>query len=231
VLGGRTAEEEKMIEASRFWNDFELTVMDEQIEFFRDYLCVIEDFLEIESKKSRERATRLYHEQYEELREQGSRFDPTEPSPPEAAWADTRAQMIDTVFASILRESFCISVYAFLESRLVEECRYRERWGTVKLPLTDVISGGIDTAKECLRGQVDFGGQEWQAIKKLQKLRNFIVHCGNSFENVKSEDVERDLKEIVAQESFLSLGSNGIIFHKGFCEKAIDSIEEFLKLL
>lgn len=218
-------------EASRFWGDFELAAMDEQISLFRDYLHVMEGFLEAEAEKHREQAVCLRRERYDRLRQESSQFDPTEPLPSEEAWAGNQEQMIEAIFASILRRSFFISLYAFLESRLVEECRYQEQWGKTKLPLTDVTSGGIDKAKDCLKGQVDFGGREWQEIRKLQRLRNFVVHCGNSFENVKSACDERCLKEYVAQEQALSLRWKGIVFHEGFCENALDTIDRFLKLL
>lgn len=218
-------------EASKFWDHLNLVTMDQQISLFKDYLCVMEDFLETEAGKYGERATRLRRERYQRLREEGIRIDPTEPPPPEEAWVSNQEQMIETVFASMLRKSFFISLYAFLESRLVEECRYRERWGRTELPLVQVISGGIDTAKECLKGQVDFGGREWQEIKKYQRLRNCIVHCGDSFENVKSERDERLLKECVAQEQALSLGWKGIVFHRGYCEAVLNTVEQFLQLL
>jgi hypothetical protein len=227
-----TSQGEMMVkETPRFWDDFDLMVMDDQVDLFRDYLHVMEEFLETEAKRYRERARRLCRERYEKLRQHGCQFDPIEPPPSEEAWIRNQEQMVEAVFASILRKSFFIGLYAFLESRLLEECRYRERWGRTKLPLADVIGRGIDTAKECLKGQVDFGGREWQEIKRLQRLRNFVVHCGNNFENVKSERDEELLKNDVAQEQFLSLGYNGITFHQGFCEKALDAIEAFLDVL
>lgn len=216
---------------SEFWDRMALLEMDEQVELFRDYLQVMEESLEAKAQEYRERGAHLRQERYARLKQEGRQFDPTEPLPPGEAGASYQGQMVETIFASILRESFCVSLYAFLESRLVEECRYREQWGKARLPLADVISGGIDTAKECLKGQVDFSGQEWQAIRKFQRLRNFIVHCGNSFENTRSEHNERCLKDDVAHEPFLSLGNKGIIFHKGFCEKAIDLVETLLELL
>jgi hypothetical protein len=217
--------------SSKFWDETKLLEMDNQVGFFRDYLQVMENFLEAEAQKYHEHRARLRQERYGRLKQEGRQFDPTEPPSLEEDWANHQEQMIDTIFASILRKSLFISLYAFLESRMVEECRYRGRWGKTALPLADVIGGGIEEAKKCLKGQVDFSGSEWGEIKKLQRLRNFIVHCGDSFENVKSEHHEKPLKQYVAEEQALSLKGDGIVFHKGFCEKALDAIERFLELL
>ncbi len=172
----------------------------------------------------------MQHERYRKLIEKGGLIDPTEPPPAEEAWVSNQKEMIETIFIATLRESLFISLYAFLELRLIEECRYRERWGKTEVPLKDVIRGGIDKAKDCLKGQVDFSGREWQEIKNYQRLRDFFVHCG-SFENVKSEDHKRLLREYANREPTLSLGSNGIGLQKGFCEKVLDTVEEFLRLL
>ena len=174
-------------ESSSYWDYIYLTAMDEWISILRDYLDTMETFLDTEARKHQERASDLRRERYRKLKEEGKQIDPTESSLAEAAWADNQAMMIDLAFASILRESIFVSIYAFLEHRLIEECRYREQLGKTDVPLIDVIKGGIDTAKDCLKGQVDFSGPEWQEIKKYQRLRNFIVHCGSSFVNVKSE--------------------------------------------
>ena len=224
-------------DSSQFWDNFELELLNEQVVLFRGYLEMMEGFLETEVGNIREQATRLRRLRLEKMRQKGGQFDPTEDAPPDEAWLNSQEQMIASVFASKLRESFLISLWAFLEARLVEECRYRERWGTTKLPVAEVIQASsiIEKAKECLAGQIDFGGRELKHIKNLSLFRNFIVHAGGRFENMKHKDKKRDLENYVSlerkRERTLSLSGEGIVIHKGFCEKALDRVEAVFELL
>ncbi|MEA3351433.1 MAG: hypothetical protein U9Q82_12485 [Chloroflexota bacterium] len=230
----------KKSKIDKFYDTLNMVVLEEEITLYREYIQFMENHLTDETEKYQKLGIRLRKKRHERHKQEYKQVDLTEPPSPEIALADTQEQKIATVYASILRMSFFVSLYSFLEAYLIEECRYREHWGRTSIPLEDVIHGGIDKAKECLKvdkqkdkdclkNQIDFGGNEWRKIKELQELRNFVVHSGNSFDNAK-ENKKEILEQIVEKEQTLSRSGDGILFRRGFCEKALIAIEDFINL-
>ncbi|MED0994361.1 hypothetical protein P4T34_02535 [Bacillus mobilis] len=86
-------------------------------------------------------------------------------------------------FPHILRKSFIISLYSFLEQKLMEICKNLEYSNNKKLSLASMGSKGIFKYYKYLNeiANVDLTSvkKEWHQIIKINKIRNHFVHDGN----------------------------------------------------
>lgn len=103
-----------------------------------------------------------------------------EPSPQEVAeQLRDRLNMIDD-FANLLRSSFFVSLYSFLELRLIQECQSRKSVH-ISLSLPDIRGrNDLDRIQKYFAKvlQVYFPDDttHWQEIQNYRVLRNCIVH-------------------------------------------------------
>ena len=141
-------------------------------------------------------------------------------------------QVVGRHFPNILRKSFIVSLYSFLEYWLMRECRTRKGNDILLSPSDIRGENDIDRARTYLTKvlQVNFPNntQEWEEIQNIRKLRNCIVHnhgkCGG--EKYKS------LRDYVAQNSdTLSLSNNEIVLRGEFCKQALRTIGKFIQQL
>ena len=138
-------------------------------------------------------------------------------------------------FARMLRKSFFVSLYTFLESQFNEECRARRQEKNTQLVLSDISGSGIGRAKKYLAKvlEVDFpfaSSLEWQEIRKYQQVRNCMVHSDGALEGMGQDKIDK-LKQYIDSKPTLSLSGNRIMIHSGFCEEALQTIGRFLLLL
>lgn len=139
-------------------------------------------------------------------------------------------------FANLMRQSFFVSLYAFLELWLLRECRIEgKRREDVKLSLSDLRGTGIEKGKvylsKVLGLQFSFGtSSEWEKIKKYKLLRNCIVHRQGSLTGLSNLEVNRSLEQFVKDEEGLSLHSTGsqVVVKHEFCAEAMLVIHKFL---
>jgi len=188
---------------------------------FEQYRNIIEDFLEGESfQKAREELG---------IRRQ---VDPETPIFKE------QEDLLDFeevgYFADVLRRSFFISLYEFLEFKLKEECRYRQRKkDDVLLSVSDISGSGLNRVKiyftKVLRIDFPANSTEWGKINGgYRQLRNCIIHKGS-----KVAESEKSLRGFIEREPGLSLHSDSgtVIIHKEFCKEVLDTVEKFVWLL
>ncbi|AIY76336.1 TPA: hypothetical protein ACLQU7_001009 [Bacillus tropicus] len=86
-------------------------------------------------------------------------------------------------FPYILRKSFIISLYSFLEQKSMEICKISEYNNRRILPLDSIESKGIFKYYKYLNEVVNIDStilkKEWSQIIKINKIRNHFVHDGN----------------------------------------------------
>jgi len=201
-----------------------------EMDLFEQYLEVMEGFLETEAQK--------YRERLKDLREEtraGKRI--TQPSfVTEEDVINLDLQMLDH-FTNILRKSFFVGLYTFLESRLMEICRSQKRADSSQ-PLSDIPGKGIYKAKTYLVKVLGINfpfdtNPEWKEIQDYyRRLRNCIVHNeGRLDEGMKSKEDLEALRDYVARKQTLSLPGKEIILHRDFCKEALDTIRKFFDSL
>jgi len=160
--------------------------------------------------------------------------------------AEHRAELVELLAESsrvegivnLMRQSFFVSLYAFLELWLRRECRVEgRRRENVKLSLSDLRGRGIEQAKtyftKVLESEFPFASEEWNKIKKYQWLRDCIVHRQGSLTGLSDYVIKSELKKFVEAENGLCLCGPGsqILIEHDFCVEALQTIRSFLALL
>lgn len=134
-------------------------------------------------------------------------------------------------FPNILRRSFFVNLYSFLESTLMQKCHDLERKDVQTLLLKEIAGKGIQQAMTYfikVQG-IPFSlgeSSQWEKIRHYQRLRNCIVHNEGKLDERTSERPK--IESFVAKEPGLSLSDGEVVLGADFCSEAIDVIETFL---
>lgn len=136
-------------------------------------------------------------------------------------------------FINLMRSSFFVSIYSYLEAQLNKECRESQHDTQIKISLDDIHGAGIYRAKTYLVKILDTSfpfddDTTWEQIQWFNKIRNCIVHNEGK---VKERDLIKYIENQPNSHCEVFFGSNYVILDEGFCEKAIAVIGTFLKSL
>jgi hypothetical protein len=138
---------------------------------------------------------------------------------------------ITVSFPNILRKSFFVNLYSFLESTLKQKCHDLERQGGQLLLLKEIAGRGIQRAMVYLikvQGiPLSLGeSSHWERIQNYRRLRNCIVHNEGKLDE--RAPARAQLEAFVDREPGLYLSGDEIVLSADFCSKAIDTVEGFL---
>jgi hypothetical protein len=201
--------------------------------FFEEYLELMEDFLSGETKYHRKKWLHLSRKRTKKLKEDleaGRKINPN--IPVEEQLARLEEEKIGRIYTQMLRQSFFLTLYAFLENAMDKICIYNE---SESKPYTEAEGNGIDKAKGYLRGLgVEFGrNAEWSKIKNYQKLRDCIAHNqGLLNERFIPESKRKALSNYVNRKNEgLFLSGEKITLDDSFCENVLHNIRDFLDSL
>ena len=197
------------------------------MDLFGDYLATMESFLETRRQECSERLEVLRSEQ-----QSGKILAvwPYDSDPPEIQAEEMWLQTFEG-FANILRKSFFVSLYGWIESKLVEECYCRDdKWETV-------TNGGskLKRAMQYLTRvqRIEFSlgeSKEWSRINgDYRRLRDCIAHNEGKLNDRYSKQTE--LERYVDQEPALALSPYGdeIVLGPDFCAEAFSTIARFFR--
>lgn len=140
-------------------------------------------------------------------------------------------------FTNLLFSSFVVSLYSYLETRLVKECRQSQQDDpNIKLSFDDINGRKIiKKAETYLVKVLDTSfpfdiDPNWKEIENYNQIRNCIVHN----EGIVS-DKNKELKKYIEKRDDASLekafGNDYLILSKNFCEKMLSDVEAFLTSL
>jgi len=135
-------------------------------------------------------------------------------------------------FPSLLRSSAIITIYNLIEQYLDEICHHFGSRGISKIQLKDINGKGIERAKTYLTKVVGIEfktfNSQWSFIKKLNLIRNYIVHSGS----ILPKDENHKLNKFVESHHELT-GKPGeeLIVNKGFIHYSIDELSSFFEKL
>lgn len=151
---------------------------------------------------------------------------------------ETRSQKeIINKFANILRKSFFISLYGFLESQLFQLCHSLKSYDEKNMPARPekqrFKSKEAKPFLEKIKFPLDTG--IWQDISdNYRRLRNCIIHHAGKPDGTREE---KELREYICRVSTLSLrkeedeDAEEIILEQGFCDEVLDTINKFFDRL
>ncbi|MEO2223209.1 hypothetical protein [Priestia megaterium] len=133
-------------------------------------------------------------------------------------------------FPRIMRNSLFVSIYTFLEDKIVELCVPNE---STLLKLSDIKGQGIEQASLYLKKVLllDFpdNSKEWHYIRKANLIRNCIVHSNGVISKSRSKD---KLVKAIDEMSFVTKDHNGHInLESQFCLEFLENVHSFLRQL
>ena len=138
-------------------------------------------------------------------------------------------------YERILRNSFLVMVYAFLEARLGWFCSTMHK--RHKLPILWSDLHGEDALDRARLYLVKLGGlkfpvdsREWQNIRHYEKLRHYIVHRAGRVRK-DDKDTWKFAKEKRLVTADGSINDNLILLPSEFCEEVLKDVSGFLSNL
>lgn len=202
-----------------------------ETQMYREYLESMETFLQNEMQKCHEHMATFNRPSSVtgyDIKYETERFQEEIGYIEEALFLHTLEE-----FTNVLRKSFFVNLYAFLESRLLKGCRIKKSERVdIRLSLSDIRGQGIDKARvyleKVLEIPFDFG-PDWQEIQRYKSLRHCIVHNEGRLDEGFS-DRNNALRTYVEDKDTLSLSSDGaIILSRDFCEEVLGVVQGFLE--
>ncbi|MER0468112.1 hypothetical protein ABR330_15855 [Bacillus cabrialesii subsp. cabrialesii] len=131
-------------------------------------------------------------------------------------------------FPSIMRNSLFISVYSFLEEKVIDLCDQPDE---TSIKLEDLQGNGIKRAslfiKKVLKDDFPDDTKEWHFILNANQIRNCIVHCGGDID--KAKNPKRVRNAVNELENVIEGRHNKILLNEDFCIEFIDVVEKFLR--
>lgn len=135
------------------------------------------------------------------------------------------ATIFEEYFPSLQRRSALITLFSFLEYQLDELCRLFANDQKFPVSLNDLKDKGIDRSYRYLKKvvglQIDNSTLTWQNIKRIQGLRNEIVHNDGKLKIEKTIEYARD--------SGLLFGDDEVQIKEGYLAYVIEAFGEYFK--
>ena len=114
-------------------------------------------------------------------------------------------EIFESYFPNLRRRSTLITVFSFLEHQLNQLCQLFAKTERLSVLYSDLKGKGIDRSRLYLKKvillPVDDNSPVWQDLKKIQKVRNAIVHSDAKL-------WDPDIIKIVKDVAYLSLASD-----------------------
>ena len=137
-------------------------------------------------------------------------------------------------YKQIHRKSMLVGAFSVLENKLNLLCPICGKLVDSKIELSDFRGSGIDKAMKYLNKVVgiEFPTDRgiWQTLKKVQKVRNSIVHNNGE---IKFSKLENELKGYIEKCDLIKLDGavNAIIFERGYIEHCLNLFKKFFQKL
>jgi hypothetical protein len=141
--------------------------------------------------------------------------------------------IFEEYFPSLQRRSAFLTVWAMFENELSKLCeRYRNERCS-RLAFSDLQGKGIEQSTKYLERVAGLDlhksrSQEWARIKKMNSLRNVIVHQDGSLRNGSSDQVKSALTYIKETDT-LSILDNEIEIKEGFLAHVLETVRIFFR--
>ncbi|MGO9368923.1 MAG: hypothetical protein ACLP0H_14945 [Terriglobales bacterium] len=141
-------------------------------------------------------------------------------------------------FPSLQRRSALLTVCSYFEHELDKLCRLYQSEKGFSVTVDDLRGEGIDRSTKYLEKvaglNVHRASREWQEVKKIQKIRNAIVHRGGKVPDKDSvrDDADKAIVDFMNKTESLSRDDDGeIVVGKGFLSHVIHTYASYFKLI
>lgn len=143
------------------------------------------------------------------------------------------AGIFSEYFPSLQRRSALLTVCSYFEHELDKLCLLYQSEKGFKLALSDLSGKGVDrstTYLEKVAGlNVHKESKEWDHIKKIQNIRNVIVHQNGKLRDHKGNPIKAAI-DYKNQMVYLS-GDDEIVLKEGFLLHVVGTYKRYFKLI
>jgi len=183
------------------------------------YLATLEDFLESELRKNSEMIKQLGDTSEENIDYYGF-------------W-DGEGRLLSYEYPRLLRNSFLVTCYSYLEERLHYFCDELRNEKKLPLNVSDLKGNALDRAKKYIKklADVEIQNDIWEEMLNMTNIRNCIVHSEGRI-NTGDEKKDSKIRNYIDKRSDISSDSDGTIrLTKEYCQHVLDEIRELFKAL
>lgn len=187
-----------------------------EVEKYRNYIHLIESFLQSKSNELIRAAEQLPEDKQDEFWDY---------------YIDEHFEL-SKEFPTVLRYSVFTQAYSFLEHTLLSYCNHSKE--ELRLPIShkDLVGKGIEKFQTYLKKVANISFPDntdaWKAIKRYNVIRNCITHTLGDVEQMSNAET---LRTVISEMKHIDLHDSKITLGEGFCVDALDNIEEFLHQL
>jgi len=136
-------------------------------------------------------------------------------------------------FPSLQRRSALLTVCGYFEHELDKLCLLYQSEKDFKLALSDLSGKGIDRSTSYLEKVAGLNVyktyKEWYHIKKIQMIRNVIVHQDGKLQDQEGNPIKRAIEYINQMDSLG--GDNEIVLREGFLFHVVGTYKKYFKLI
>jgi hypothetical protein len=226
--------DEEFFDEPHFLDDVDRVLFEADFQIHHDYIEFMENFLDAEEKKEKDIIKAFLKEYPDEEKENA------------LLWMNASGIIPGRVaqLAGFMRASYLVSLYSYLENRLISECRSRKT-DLISLNVRDIRGRNeLDQVTkyftQVLRVRFPENAPEWKTIDYYRIVRNCIVHARGRIDELRNNDERNKLQHFVSKQQNISLVRNKddvissfksdgeLYIYRGFCEEACRTIETFL---
>jgi hypothetical protein len=150
---------------------------------------------------------------------------------------DSESWNLDTIFheyfPSLQRRSGLLTVYAHFEHELDKLCSFYQSEKIFKLALSDLRGRGIDRSTSYLEKiagiDVHKESKEWTHIKRIQSIRNNIVHQGGRTRDRQGNPI-KEVIDAIDKSEFVN-GDDEVVLNEGFLGSVVATYKRYFWLL
>jgi len=135
-------------------------------------------------------------------------------------------------FPSLQRRSALLTIWGYFEHELDKLCLLFQSEKSFKLSLSDLSGKGVDRSTTYLEKVAGIDAcktsKEWNHIKKIQLIRNLIVHKDGKLKDHQGNPIKAAIDYIKQMDSLE--GEAEVILKEGFLNHTVATFKEYFSL-
>ncbi len=128
-------------------------------------------------------------------------------------------------YPNILRKSFLITMYSYLEHELINTCEFKKESESLQLDINDLNGGVLERAKKYLKliGKDISSCKSWSEINNIKAIRNCIVHS----DGVLTSEKHKHIRNYIKKRQDIRVEGDAIFLTADYCRHAINTFSDF----
>ncbi len=128
-------------------------------------------------------------------------------------------------YPNILRKSFLITMYSYLEHELIKTCEFKKESESLQLDINQLNGGVLERAKNYLKliGKDISNCKSWSEINNIKAIRNCIVHS----DGVLTSEKDKHIRNYIKKRQDIRVEGDAIFLTTDYCRHAIITFSDF----